>query len=448
MDPKIFKAYDVRGIYPTEIDESAAYKIGKAFVTHLQVKEVAVGYDMRTAVPKLLPFLHQGIADAGAKIIDLGLIGTELMYFSVGNFGYESGIMLTASHNPSEYIGMKMVKKGAAPIGIETGLKEIAELAQKIEESQTKQQIVLEKQDPYQAYRDKINSIVDLSKLEHKKIVVDAGNGIGGHIFEKLFSGTNLEVVPMYFEPDGTFPNHVPDPMKEENIVALSKRVLEEKADLGIGLDGDADRCFFIDETGQGFLGYFVVAILAELMLKKYPGSKIVHETRLYWAIEDKLKELGGIPVKSIAGHSFMKAKMREVDSVFSGETSSHFFYRDLYFADSSFLTIALILEMLQNKNEKLSEVMNKYKNKYFISGEKNYKVSDADSILNKIETFYSQKGFLIDKFDGIAIDNNREWHISLRKSNTEPLVRLNVEAKDQQTVSDILAEAEKIILS
>ncbi len=446
LNPSIFKAYDIRGTYPDQLDEDGVYKIGYAFVKHLKVKQVAVAYDMRTMNPKLKPSLYQGIADAGASIVDLGLIGTEMMYFAVGHFNYESGIMLTASHNPPQYCGMKMVSKGAYPIGIETGLKEISEIALALESQTTHVEPSITTQEVFSAYREKINSLVDLSSLKKFKIVVDAGNGMGGYMLERILNNTNLEIIPMYFEPDGTFPNHIPDPMKEENVQALAARVKAENADLGIGLDGDADRCFFVDNTGEAFLGYFVVAIIAELMLKKYPNSKIVHEPKVYWAIQDKVRENGGTPLLEKTGHSFIKARMRQEDSVFGGETSSHFYYKDTAYADSSFLTIALMLENLQKKNLNLSDIMTEYKKKYFLSGEINYTVQNADTTIQKVEDFYTSQGLVADKLDGIAFDKDRDWHMSLRKSNTEPLVRLNIEAKSQDLVAKITSEVENII--
>ena len=266
MDATIFKAYDIRAIYPDQMDENDIYQIGRAFIDFLKVKEVAIGWDMRVSTPSLLPHLIAGINDAGAKVIKLGQIGTEVLYFTVGKNNYESGIMLTASHNPSEYNGMKMVKKGAEPISGDNGIYEIRDLAINSKYERLNLPTQVEEIDPFPEFRQRVEQLVDITKLKPIKIVIDAGNGMGGVLVEKVFSGSNLNVIPMYFEPDGRFPNHEANPIKEENVAELRKRVVEEKADLGIALDGDGDRIFFIDEHGGYTLGYFLVAILA----KKY----------------------------------------------------------------------------------------------------------------------------------------------------------------------------------
>jgi len=447
IDTSIFKAYDIRGTYPSQLNEETIYKIGRAFVEFLKVKEVALGYDMRLSTPSLKPHLIAGINDAGAKVIDLGMIGTEVMYFVVGKMGFESGIMLTASHNPPQYNGMKFVSKGSAPISGETGIYEIRDMVVNNTYERKNVPTVIEEFDPFPEYVSAINKLVDISKLKAKKIVVDAGNGIGGLLVQKVFANSKLEIIPMYFDLDGSFPNHQADPIKEENTADLRKRVIEEKADLGIALDGDGDRCFFIDENGKYSLGYFVTAILAKKMLEKYPNAKIVHETRLLWALEDEIKKAGGTPVSSKAGHSYLKAKMREVDAVFSGEVSSHFFYKDMYFADSSMLTIALILELLTKKNASLSELFAPFRSKYFISGEINFEVENADEALAKVKKYFEDLGFVADELDGVSFADDRNWRVNLRKSNTEPLVRLNIEANSQNLVDEKVKELTTLIL-
>lgn len=445
-NPSIFKAYDIRGEYPNEINEDSAYTIGRAFVEYFKVKEVAVGYDMRISSPSMWESLTQGIADAGALIINLGMIGTELMYFAVGKFDFESGIMITASHNPPQYNGMKMVTKGSIPVGADTGIYDFRDYVLKQDYKMLKKDLEVRDLDPYLPFREAIHELVDLHTLPKLKIVVDAGNGMGGEMMTRIFTGTNLEIVPMYFEPDGTFPNHEANPTKEENVADLKKRVIEEKADLGIALDGDGDRAFFIDEKGEYSLGYYMVGILAKKILDKYPKAKIVHENRLKWAIEDSVKEAGGESIVYIAGHAYLKAKMREVDAVFGGETSSHFFYKDLYYADSSMLTIALLLELIKDTGKSLHQILEDYKAKYFISGEINYEVEDADIVLEKVKKHFEDKGLPIDNLDGVAVDQGREWRFSLRKSNTEPVVRLNVEANNQKLVDEKVKEVEDLL--
>ncbi len=445
-NPSIFKAYDIRGIYPKEINEDTAYTIGRAFVEYFKVKEVAVGYDMRISSPSLWEALTQGIADAGALIINLGMIGTELMFFAVGKFNFESGIMITSSHNPAEYNGLKLVTKGPIPVGADTGIYDFRDYVTKQNYKMLKKDLEVRDLDPYAQFREAIHELVNLHNLPNLKVVVDAGNGMGGEMMSRIFSNTNLEIIPMYFEPDGTFPNHEANPTKEENVAELKKRVVEEKADFGVALDGDGDRAFFVDEKGEYSLGYFMVGILAKKILQKYPKSKIVHETRLKWAIEDSIREAGGIAVPYIAGHAYLKAKMREIGAVFSGETSSHFFYKDLYFADSSMLTIALLLELMKDTGKSLHQLLAEYKAKYFISGEINYEVDNANAVLEKVKKHYQAKGFEIDELDGVSVDKGREWRFSLRKSNTEPVVRLNIEANSQKLVGEKLKEVKKII--
>jgi phosphomannomutase len=448
INPSIFKAYDIRGVFPEEINEDTAYTIGRAFVEYFKVKEVAVGYDMRVSSPSMWESLTQGIADADALVVNLGRIGTEVMYFTVGKFELEAGIMITASHNPPQYNGMKMVTKGSVPVGADTGIYDFRDYVAKQNYEMLKKEIQVRDIEPYAPFRVAINDLVDLHELPKLKVVIDAGNGMGGEMIERMFIGTNLEIIPMYFEPDGTFPNHEANPTKEENVADLKKRVVAEKADLGIALDGDGDRAFFVDNEGEFSLGYFIICLLSKKVLDKYPGAKIVHENRLKWAIEDTVKAAGGVAVEYIAGHAYLKAKMREVDSVFGGETSSHFFYKDLYYADSSMLTIALLLELLKDSGKSLHQLLTEYKSKYFISGEINYEVEDASVTLEKVKSHFESEGFKIDELDGVAVDSDRDWRFSLRKSNTEPVVRLNVEGKSQNLVDEKVKEVEKLIQS
>ena len=355
--------------------------------------------------------------------------------------------MLTASHNPPEYAGLKMVKKESIPLDEKT-IKSIGDIAIRRSKIYRKRLTSpnIKKIDPFPEYKKAIYSMVKIKNLKTLNVVIDAGNGMGGVLVDNVFSNTPIKITKMYFDPDGNFPHHIADPLKEENTLELRKRVVEKKADLGIALDGDGDRCFFIDRNGRYSLGYYIVALLAEKVLKKYPGAKIVHENRLLWAIQDIIKQAGGIPVVSKAGYAIMRPLMRKIGSVFGGETSSHFFYKDLYYADSSMATIALILEILSESEKTLDQLLEPFRQKYFLSGEINYKVDDADVILSKVEKTYQSKGYEIDELDGIAVEDGRNWHFSLRKSNTEPLVRLNVEGKSQDIVDNKVNEVLKLI--
>lgn len=443
VDSSIFKAYDIRATYPDQINKEVAYQIGRAFVDYLKVDEVAVGRDMRISSDEIFEGLTQGINDGGAKVIDLGLVGTEMLYFGVGEHNFQSGIMITASHNPAKYNGLKMVSKGAYPIGSDSGLEQIRNLLTERNYAPTNSPKEIERLDIYPEYKNKIINLIDLTNIKKFKIVIDAANGMGGKIFENVFGDLDLDIVKMYFDLDGNFPNHESNPIKEENTAELRKRVVEEKADFGIALDGDGDRIFFIDEKGEYSSGYFMVAIIAQELLKKYPGAKIVHENRLEWAIIDTLAQAKGIPLRCKPGHSYIKEMMRKEDAVFGGENSSHFYYKDMHYADSSMLTTAILLKLLSDTGLNLSELLANYKSKYFTSGEINFKVVDADEILNKIQDNYSSKGYVLDLTDGIAFDNDRLWHFSIRKSNTEPVVRLNIEANSQEMVEKMIKELE-----
>lgn len=446
INPSIFKGYDIRAIYPQELDEDGVYNIGRAFVEFLGVKEVVLGNDMRVSVPYLRPHLIAGLTDAGAKIIDIGMTGTELMYFTVGKYNHESGIMITASHNPAEYIGMKMVRQGGIPLSGDSGIMDIRDLALKNKYQRLNLEPQISNFDPVPAYKQKVKSIANFDEFKPYKIVVDAGNGVGGIIFNKIFGDTNLEIIPMYFEPDGTFPNHEANPIKEENTTDLRKKVVEEKADLGIALDGDGDRVFFIDKDGNYTLGYFLVAILLKRILDKYPGAKIVYENRNKWAIEDEIDKYNGIPIKCKAGTAFLREKLRSEDAMFAGETSSHFIYKDMYFADSSMLSIALLLDIMSETGQSLDQLLKPFRNKYFMSGEINFEVKDADTTLEKIKEIYLSQGLELDEIDGIAFDKGREWRFSLRKSNTEPVVRLNIEGDSQEIVDQKVKEISALI--
>jgi len=445
-----FKAYDIRGIYPSEINESFYFKLGVSITKFLNAKTLLVGFDARPSSKSLFKALVNGANENGVKVSTIGMTGTEVMYFTVGDMGFDAGVMITASHNPKEYNGLKVVGKGAFPVGEANGLKEIEKLVMDMEEPSAEllnKTPLYDEYDPYPRFREKINSIVNLSELPNLKVAVDAGNGTGGLVFNKIFKDTALDVTELYFEPDGTFPNHEANPTKPENLMDIKNVVKSENYDLGIALDGDGDRVVFIDDTGEDSVGYYIFTLLIEHLLNKIPNAKIVHENRLYWAIDDVINRNGrATSIESKAGHSFIKAKMREFNAEMGGETSSHFFYKEMYYADSSVLTIALILEMMKKSGKSLRKMLSALKSKYFVSGEINFKVNSPDVILNRIKAHYTKLGFEMDELDGIAFDKDRDWHVSLRKSNTEPLIRLNVEAKNQELVTKMVKEIESFI--
>ncbi len=448
MNPSIFKAYDIRGKYPDEIDEKTVYQVARHFVEMMQVKEVVVAYDARVSAPSLLPHLYQGIADGGAKIIELGMTGTEVFYFAVAHFKYKAGIMLTASHNPKIYNGLKLVGENAEALSEVGRLTELRDRVLNSTFERINSEITKETINAYPEFRNRIFSLVNFDSQRKLKIVVDPGNGVGGLVFDKIFGDNkNLEIHRMYYEPDGNFPNHESNPTKIENVHDLISKVKELNADLGIALDGDADRVFFIDEKGGYSLGYFITALIAERVLEKYPKANIVHEARYDWAIIDTIKEVGGTGLVSKSGYPFIKALMRKTNAVFGGETSAHYYYRDTYNSDSPTLTIALILELMLHSGKSFSEILKKYEDNYFISGEINLTVENADVAMERVKTKYSEmEGVTLSELDGVLFEKGREWHISVRKSNTEPLIRLNVEANSPKEVQRVLSEVQGLI--
>lgn len=449
INPSIFKAYDVRGIYPTDINEEVAYQVGRHFVEMLGVKEVVVGYDARVSGPSMVEALEQGIADAGATVIELGMTGTEVLYFAVGNNNFESGIMVTASHNPKEYNGLKLVRRGPQALSGTDGLNELRDRIINSPAERLNKEVVKKTFDPYQQMREKIFSLVDLPEGQKLKVVVDPGNGVGGILFDNIYGNhPNLEIHRMYYEPDGTFPNHESNPAKEENVEELKAKVKELNADLGIALDGDADRVFFIDETGGYIPGYYMNVLLGSKMLERNPGAKIFHECTYAWAIDDSIRNAGGETIEGKPGHSFIKAVMRSDPAiVFAGESSSHYFFKDMYYSDSSMLATGLLFEILLTTKQPLSQFISSLRTQYPISGEINFTVSDTAAVMTRVEEKYSRlEGVAVTKPDGIVLEKGREWRISVRSSNTEPLVRLNVEASNQEELAKVLAQAKELI--
>ena len=336
LDPKVFKAYDIRGIYPAELDEEGAHAIGRAYVEQFEPKEIAIGRDMRVSSTSMAKALIEGATAAGANVVDIGLVGTEMLYFAVGDLELDGGIQVTASHNPKEYNGMKIVRRGAMPVGGDSGLLDIRDRAMAISDmsgGQTPGQV--REEDVFPGFVDKVLSFVELDEVERRRVVIDAANGMAGVMLPPVLERIPIDAVPYFFEPDGTFPNHAPNPLLPENREFVIGRVLEDKAELGVAFDGDADRCFFIDDTGEFVPGDFVTALLAESMLEKYPGSKIIYDVRASWAVRETIERAGGIPLINRVGHAFIKERMRKEDAVFAGEVSGHYYFRDFYQADS-----------------------------------------------------------------------------------------------------------------
>jgi phosphomannomutase len=439
IDESIFKAYDIRGIYPNQLDEDLAYKIGRALAEYLKPKKVAVGRDMRLSSPSLLEKLISGITDGGADVVDIGLVSTDCLYFAVGKYGYDAGVMITASHNPPEYNGFKMCKKDAVPLSGESGLDQIKKLVLEDKFSSSPKPGNTKKVDLDNAYVEHILSFVNQKKIKPFKIVIDAGNGMAGKIIPQLFSPLPCRVIPMFFELDGSFPHHLASPIEPQNIAPLRERVLKEKADLGAAFDGDADRMFLVDEYAHPLGGDMVTALVAKNLLKKEKGATILYNLICSKSVPQVVEKEGGKAIRTRVGHALIKPLMKQYNAVFGGEHSGHFYFRNNWFADSGLIALLVCLELISEENQPLSTLVSSI-DPYFRSGEINSRVEDIPGKLKQIEEHYSQGK--IDHLDGLTIDFG-DWWFNIRPSNTEPLLRLNVEANSP----DILVQKKNEVL-
>lgn len=432
-DPKIFKTYDIRGIYPSQLDEDVAYKIGRAVAEFLKADALVVGRDMRLSGEKLFQSLARGINDAGCDVIDIGMASTPLTYFAIAEYNHEGGIVISASHNPSNYNGFKICQRGAIPISAETGLLEIKKL---VEKAQFKKRNVgqIIQTSVLSDYIQKVLELIDQDVLKNSKlkVVADFGNGMGAETLSNIFNTLGLNLLTLYAEPDGSFPNHEPNPLKEENLKHLKEKVIKEKADLGVALDGDADRIGFVDERGETVRGDIITALLAKEVLKNNPGAKILYDLRSSWATPEEIKKAGGIPIEYKVGHALIKEKMRKEGAIFAGELSMHFYWKDFFGVENADLAVLKIMELIVQEQKPLS-VITKPILRYFHSGEINFEVQDKEGKIKEIEKIYgAQKGAKVSYLDGLKIEFE-DWWFNLRPSNTEPLLRLNLEAKTQK---------------
>ena len=432
LDPKVFKAYDVRGLYGPELDEEGAYAIGRASVEHFEPRSIAVGRDMRVSAPAMAAAVIEGAADGGADVVDLGLVGTEMVYYAVGALGLEGGICVTASHNPKQYTGMKIVRRGALPVGGDSGLDDVRAGAQ-AGFGPVLRRGEIRPEDVYPGFVDKVLSFVDVDAIRPLRVVVDAANGMAGAMLPPVLDRLpQLEVVRCYFDPDGTFPNHEPNPLLPENREFIITKTREEGADLGVAYDGDADRCFFVDDTGEFIPGDFVTALLAETMLARNPGGTVLYDVRASWAVPRTIEAAGGVALVSRVGHAFIKHRMRKENAVFAGEVSAHYYFRDFTQADTGVVPFLLMLELASRKGAKLSEILAPFRERYFLTGEINTPVADVPLKLQEIKERYTAAGGRISHLDGISVDFD-DWHFNVRPSNTEPLLRLNLEALSKE---------------
>lgn len=430
----IFKAYDIRGIHGTEMDEDDARQIGRAFIEVLAELrsrrpcdlKVGLGRDMRLTAPAMAGAVRDGMVEQGAEVLDAGMIGTEMLYFLVGDLGLDGGAMVTASHNPKAYTGIKLVREGALALSGEAGIGEIEAMVSagipQSARSGTTREIEIDA-----AYREKVLGFVDPSSIGPLKVVVDGGNGMAGKMVGPILAGLDLDLTELYFEPDGNFPDHEPNPLLEENRRLIAETVRESGADLGIAWDGDADRCFFIDETGAFCDGDFICALLARSLLRSEPGGRILYDPRSSRAVPDTVRASGGSSDLSRVGHAFFKMRMREEGAIFGGEVSGHYYFRDFYCADSGAIPALLVLQLVSGEGApSLGELMAEFRARYFISGEINSEVPDPAASVEQIRDLYEDGE--VTEIDGLSVDYP-EWHFNLRPSNTEPLLRLNLES-------------------
>jgi phosphomannomutase/phosphomannomutase/phosphoglucomutase len=424
-----FKAYDIRGRIPDELNDDIAYRIGRAFAAYLQPKRVCVGRDIRLTSESLAQSLIDGLTDGGADVFDIGLCGTEEIYFATSHYKMDGGIMVTASHNPMDYNGMKLVREQSKPISGDTGLDDVHMLVGKNDFSHVKNKGVQQPLDIKKDYVDHLLSYVDLTRLKPFTVVVNGGNGCAGPIVDLLESHLPFEFIRIHHGADGTFPNGIPNPLLPENRAATSEAVVRHQADVGIAWDGDFDRCFFFDGKGNFIEGYYIVSLLAKAMLQHHPGSKIIHDPRLTWNTIEVVKGHGGIPVQSKTGHAFIKERMRQEDAIYGGEMSAHHYFKDFAYCDSGMIPWLLVLEIMSQTGQPLAELVGEMQKNFPASGEINRKLNDPPTSIRKVEVYYQALAKKIDYTDGLSMEF-ADWRFNLRCSNTEPVVRLNVESR------------------
>jgi phosphomannomutase len=434
INPSIFKAYDIRGLYPSEVNEDAARQIGRGFVAYLQARRIAVSRDMRISSPAVAAAFIQGAREQGADVVDYGMLATDMMYFAVARDGHDGGAQITASHNPKQYNGIKLVRREAFPLSGNAGLGEIRDMieggtlpAPAATPGTLSTMAVME---DYVAH---VMSFIDPSIVKPFNVVLDAGSGMAGLVAPKLFERLPCRTTRLCFDVDGTFPNHEANPLIEENRRDSVERVVRDRADIGIAWDGDADRCFFIDGSGEFVAGDFVTALLAEAFLLRHPGAKIVYDVRASYAVKDMVAKYGGTALMNRVGHAFFKQRMREEGAIFGGEVTGHYYFRDNFYADNGFVPALLMLELMSRKGQTLHELLAPLRAKYFISGEINTKMPDMKVVQEKVDALSARyadaKTYTM---DGVSVEYP-DWHFNVRASNTEPLIRLNLEATTEQ---------------
>ena len=439
-----FKAYDIRGRIPDELNADLAYRIAKGFAAFLRPKRVAVGHDIRLTSPEFADAVARGLVDSGADVVHIGQVGTEQVYHAVFHLGLDGGIMVTASHNPADYNGLKLVREGARPISADTGLKEIEQLVLAGAFPATTVKGRVDRRDLTAEYVEHLLTYVDREALKPLTVVSNAGNGGAGVIMERLEPHLPYKVVRVHHTPDGRFPNGIPNPLLPERRKDTADAVLKSRADVGVAWDGDFDRCFLFDEHGSFIEGYYIVGLLADQTLRRHPGAKIVHDPRMTWNTIEIVETAGGVPVQSKSGHAFMKEVMRREDAAYGGEMSAHHFFREFSYCDSGMLPWLLVLEQMGRTGKPLSALVGERIRRFPASGEINRRVDDAKSVMADVKSHYAGLGGTLDVTDGVGIDFER-WRFNLRASNTEPLIRLNVESRGD---AELLSEKTRELLS
>jgi phosphomannomutase len=449
MNIDCFKAYDIRGRLPDQLNEEIAWRIGRAYAQFLQPKRVVIGHDIRTSSQSLSDSLAKGLTEGGCDVLDIGLCGTEEIYHATFSQQLDGGIMVTASHNPIDYNGMKLVREQAKPISGDTGLETIRELAEKGDFSPVAKVGKITSVSFKDEYIDHLLSYLDHSSLKPLKVVMNAGNGCAGPIIDLLEAHLPLEIITICHQPDGTFPNGIPNPLLPENRSLTRDAVLAHQADLGIAWDGDFDRCFLFDEQGEFIEGYYIVGLLAAALLANNPGKKIIHDPRLTWNTIDIVEQAGGIPIQSKTGHAFIKERMRAENALYGGEMSAHHYFRDFAYCDSGMIPWLMVVELLSKSDLPLSQLVAERIKKYPASGEINRRVGDSAQVIEVIRQQYEPAARDVDHTDGLSLDMG-QWRFNLRESNTEPVIRLNVEARGdaelmQEKTAELLAIMDKI---
>jgi phosphomannomutase len=429
-----FKAYDIRGQLPHEINPEIAYRVGNATAEYLSAKKMILGRDIRASSKELSESMASGLMDAGVDVIDIGECGTENVYYATGELKSCGGVMVTASHNPSDYNGFKIVSENAKPISSETGLLDIRKIAESDKRLISESRGNLEQRDLNQSYVKKVLSFIDPDSLSKLKVVMNPGNGGAGVYAEYISKNIPIEIIKLNFDPDSSFPNGIPNPMIEENRASTSQAVIDNKADLGIAWDGDFDRCFFFDEKGNFIEGYYLVGLLAKSFLIKNRNERVIYDPRLTWNTIDVVERYGGDAIQCQSGHSFIKKSMRDNDAVYGGEMSAHHYFRDFYYCDSGMIPWLLILEMISKEKMPLSQMIQKYRERYPVSGEINLKVNNIKTIIDSIKEYYLDDALGVDETDGVGMEFEK-WRFNLRASNTEPLIRLNVESYNNESL-------------